>query len=105
LKLYRQTLRARGYRIVDVPELRTRHLTESASGLRDLVYCNVLPGLNRGRPSVHYLPTGVAALDAAAHEAYRQAGVNPVRIGRTAYLASAMMDLGAGLRCFCGAMP
>ena len=105
LRLYRQTLRARGYRIVDVPELRTRHLTESASGLQDLVYCNVLPGSNRGRPALHYLPTGVSVLDAAALHAYKAAGIRPVRIARTAYLASAMMERAAGLRCFCGAMP
>ena len=65
----------------------------------------MLPGLHRGRPAVHYLPWGVRALDAEAERAIRAAGVRPVRMARTAYLATAMMERAAGLRCFCGAMP
>jgi hypothetical protein len=105
LRVYRDTLTARGYRVVAVPELRTRHFVEGVSGVQDFVYCNVLPGLNRHRPSVHYLPTGVAALDLAARRAYESAGVRPVRITRTPYLAAAMIERAAGLRCFCGSMP
>jgi hypothetical protein len=48
LRSYRDALTQRGYRIVGVPELRTRELNENASGLPEIVYCNVLPGLNRG---------------------------------------------------------
>jgi hypothetical protein len=105
LQAYRETLTARGYRIVAVPDLRSRHLAENASGLRDFVFCNVLPGLNQHRPSVHYLPTGVDALDAAARRAYEEAGVQPVAIGGPSRLAAATIERAAGLRCFCGAMP
>jgi len=72
---------------------------------QDFVYCNVLPGLNRGRESVHYTPWGVPRLDAAAERAFRSAGVRPVRVTRSGYLATAMMDQSAGLRCFCGTFP
>jgi hypothetical protein len=65
----------------------------------------VLSGLNRGRPAVHYLPWGIAALDAEAERGLRAAGVRPVPLARTAHLAAAMMSRAAGLRCFCGAMP
>ena len=71
----------------------------------EFVYCNVLPGLTRGRPAVHYLPWGVPALDTAAVRGLRAASVQPVRVARSSYLATAMMRRAAGLRCFCGAMP
>ena len=91
-----------------MPELRLREGRNDTVGLRplDFVYCNVLPGLNRGRPSVHYLPWGIRALDVAAP---RGAFARPVsfRFASRAQpeLASAMMRRAAGLRCFCGAMP
>lgn len=107
LRDYRARLAGLGYRIVGVPELRTRPRRETVLALstRDLAGCNVLPGLNRGRPAVHYLPWGLPALDAAAGRSLRAAGVRPVRISRTAALAAAMMERAAGLRCFCGVMP
>ena len=107
LRGYRARLAGLGYRVVGVPELRTRPHRETVLALspRDLVYCNVLPGLNRGRPAVHYLPWGIPALDAEAARRLRAAGVRPVRVASTAVLATAMMDRAAGLRCFCGAMP
>jgi hypothetical protein len=107
LRDYRERLARLGYRVAGVPELRTRPRRETVLGVSslDLVYCNVLPGLNRGRPSVHYLPWGIPALDAEAERCVRAAGVRPVRVARTAYLATAMMQRAAGLRCFCGAMP
>ena len=107
LRAYRERLERRGYRVVGVPELRLREGRNDTVGLRplDFVYCNVLPGLNRGRPAVHYLPWGIGALDAAAERCFREAGVVPIRLARTPELASAMMRRAAGLRCFCGAMP
>ena len=74
-----------GYRVVRVPRLQTRETETGPGGLpgQDVVYCNVLPGLNRGRPSVHYAPLGVPRLDAAAEQAFRDAGVQPVRVSRT----------------------
>jgi hypothetical protein len=107
LREYRERLTRLGYRVVGVPELRTRSGREAVLGVTslDFVYCNVLPGLNRGRAAVHYLPWGIPALDAEAERAFRDAGCRPVRVSRTAYLAHAMMQRAAGLRCFCGAMP
>jgi hypothetical protein len=107
LREYRRRLAGLGYRVVGVPELRTRPRRERVLGVTNLdaVYCNVLPGLNRGRPAVHYLPWGIPPLDAAAERAFRAAGTRPVRVSRTPELANAMMQRAAGLRCFCGAMP
>jgi len=107
LRAYGRVLIARGYRVVRVPQLQTRGTEEGPGGLpgQDFVYCNVLPGLNRGRPAVHYVPWGIPRLDAAARQSFLDAGVHPVRISRTAYLASAMMERAAGLRCFCGTLP
>ena len=105
LGAYRDTLRRRGYRIVDMPELRTRDVHEDVTGLQSLVYCNVVPGSNRGRAAVHYLPWDIPALDEIAERGYADAGVKRVRVARTAYLATAMMERAAGLRCFCGVMP
>ncbi len=107
LRGYRERLVRRGYRVVGVPELRTREGRDPGVGLRplDLVYCNVLPGLHRGRPAVHYLPWGIPALDAAAEQCFRAAGARPVRVTGAPDLARAMMQRAAGLRCFCGTMP
>jgi len=104
---YSHSLAALGYRVTRVPQLQTRGTLEGLGGVpgQDFVYCNVLPGLNRGRESVHYTPWGVPRLDAAAERAFRSAGVRPVRVTRSGYLAAAMMDQAAGLRCFCGTFP
>jgi hypothetical protein len=106
LAAYAEALASRGYRVIRVPQLQTRGTQEGPGGLPgwDFVYCNVLPGLNRGRPAVHYTPWEIPRLDAAAARALRSARVRPVRISRTAYLASAMMERAAGLRCFCGTL-
>jgi len=103
---YRKTLEGLGYRVVGTPELRT-HWKENllACANLDFTYCNVLPGLNRGRPAVHYLPWGIRALDETAEKCFRQADVEPIPVSSTPYLANAMMGRFAGLRCFCGAMP
>jgi hypothetical protein len=54
---------------------------------------------------VHYLPWDIPVLDALAERGYAEAGVKTVRVTRTAYLATEMMERAAGLRCFCGVMP
>jgi len=104
---YRQCLAELGYRVVGVPELRTRDERDTVLTLDNVnvVYCNVLPGLNRGRPAVHYVAWGIPALDAVADRAIAAAGATPVPVARSAQLANAMMRRAAGLRCFCGAMP
>jgi hypothetical protein len=107
LAAYRQRLAEQGYRVVGVPELRTRDDRDTVLNLDNVnvVYCNVLPGLNRGRPAVHYVAWGIPALDAAAERAVATAGAVPVAVARSPQLANAMMRRAAGLRCFCGAMP
>ncbi len=103
---YRATLRQIGYRIVGVPDVRVRRANGLFGDSRlDFTYCNVLPGLNAGRPSVHYLPWGIPALDRAAEAQYRAAGVQPVRVSSDPIVADALMRLSAGLHCFCGPLP
>ena len=106
LDAYSRVLTERGYQVVRVPQPQTRGADEGPAGFpgQDFVYCNLLPGLNRGRPAIHYTPWGVARLDRAAVRAFKAAGVHPVPVGRDTYLPVAMMDRAAGLRCFCGTM-
>ena len=106
LNAYREALRDRGYTNVSVPELRTRALADDLAGLgsEDVSYCNVLTGAHRGKPAIYYVPWGVPAIDSLAERAMRSTGARPIAISRAPGLARAMMERGAGLRCFCGAM-
>lgn len=76
---YSRSLAALGYRVTRVPQLQTRGTLEGPGGVpgQDFVYCNVLPGLNRARASVHYTPWGVPRLDGAAESAFRSAACVP----------------------------
>jgi hypothetical protein len=102
LLAYAATLERLGYRVFGVPDLRIDpDENVFASVNLDFGYCNVLPGLRRGRPAAHYLPWGIPALDDAAEGRFRAAGVEPVRVGTPA-VANALMQLQGGLHCFCG---
>ncbi len=97
------TLRGLGYRVVGIPDLALRPRANAFGALNlDFGYCNVLPGLNRGRPAVHYLPWGIRALDQRAEACFRAAGVAPVRVSDDPALANTLTQMAAGLRCFCG---
>jgi hypothetical protein len=99
---YARTLERLGYRVVGMPDLRIDPAQNVfASTNLDFSYCNVLPGLRRGRASVCYLPSGVPALDHAAEARFRSAGVRGVRIATPA-VADALMRLQGALHCFSG---
>lgn len=101
---YAATLEKLGYRVVGMPDLRIDPAENVfASTNLDFGYCNVLPGLRRGRPAVYYLPWGIPALDRAAAARFRAAGVEGVRIGTPA-AANALMRLQGALHCFCGTL-
>ena len=103
LAQYRETLRELGYRVVGMPDLRLLGKEGAFGGTRlDLGYCNVLPGLRRGRPSVYYLPWGIRALDRAAETRLRRAGVDPVPVSTDPVVADSLMRFSAGLHCLCG---
>ncbi len=103
LRGYGATLERHGYRVVGVPDLRVEPKDQVLGGVNlDFSYCNVLPGLSRGRPAVYYLPWGIGGLDRAAEAALRAAGVAPVRASANPRIANGLMELSAGLRCFCG---
>ncbi len=100
---YAETLEGLGYEVVGLPDLRMEMSEKLFSTVNlDFGYCNVLPGLNRGRPAVHFLPFGLTELDRTAVERYRKAGVVPVRASRNPRVANTLMSLRGGLRCFCG---
>jgi hypothetical protein len=99
---YAATLESVGYRVFGLPSVSIDPMENVFASINlDFGYCNVLPGLHRGTPAVHYLPWGIRALDAAAAARMRSAGVKPVRISRAA-IANALMRLQGGLHCFCG---
>ena len=106
LDRYRTTLERLGYRVVGMPDLRVRREKSVFGETRlDFTYCNVLPGLNAKRASVHYLPWGIPELDRAAEARLRAAGVRPVAVSTDPTAAHALMRFSAGLQCFCGLLP
>jgi len=85
-----------------MPDLRVSRLEAVFTTANlDFSYCNVLPGLHRGRPAVHYLPWGIRALDATADERLGAAGVTPVRVRARGDLANELVKLCGGLHCLC----
>ena len=97
------SLEALGYEVWGLPDLRLDP-RENVFGRVNLnfAFCNVLPGLNRGRPAVHYLPWGIRGLDDAAHARLASAGVQPIRVSESGALANALMLGWGGLHCVCG---
>jgi len=100
---YAAILEELGYEVVGMPDLRVSP-RDNVFGLENLhfSYCNVLPALHRGRPAVHYLPWGIAALDRDARRQLEAAGVVPIPITRRALLANRLMMFSGGLHCVCG---
>lgn len=101
---YAATLADNGYQVIGVPDLRIDPRMDVYRRVNlDFGYCNVLPGLRRGRPSVHHFISGVRALDADAGRRMHDAGVDAVPVS-TADVASALMLLQGGLHCCCGSL-
>ena len=101
---YAETLASAGYRVVGVPDLRFDPKMDVFRRVNfDFGYCNVLTGLNGGRPAVYHFVSGVRRLDQDAASRMRLAGVVPVAVS-TAEVSSALMLLHGGLHCCCSAM-
>ena len=101
---YADTLSAAGYRAIGVPDLRVDPRMNVFGRVNlDFGYCNVLPGLWRGRPAVHHFVSGVRRLDADAARCMRLAGIEPVAVS-TPDTASALRLLQGALHCCCGSM-
>lgn len=102
---YAATLEELGYTVTGMPDLRMARSGDIFNRRNmDFGYCNVLPGLHRGRPAVLYLALGLRELDCAAVQCLRAAGVKPVRVSRSPFVANRLMTLRGGLRCFCGSV-
>lgn len=100
---YCATLEELGYAVEGVPDLRIDPKENLFATVNlDFGYCNVLPGIWRGRPAVYYLPWGLGDLDRLAEERFRAVGAHPVRLASTGDVASSLMQLLGGLHCFCG---
>jgi hypothetical protein len=101
---YAATLATLGYRIIGMPDLRVEPTMDVFRRVNlDFGYCNVLPGLRRGQPSVHYFRWGIPALDREAAGRLRAAGLAPVPVS-TADVSAAIMLLQGGLHCCCGSI-
>jgi hypothetical protein len=101
---YATALERAGYRVVGMPDLRIDPAENVFAGVNlDFGYCNVLPGLHRGRPAVHHMAWGIAALDEDAAAQLARAGLAPVRVATPA-VANGLMRLHGGLRCACGSL-
>jgi hypothetical protein len=101
---YAADLASHGYGVVGVPDLRVDPKMDVFRRVNlDFGFCNVLPGLHRGRPGVYHFVSGVRALDADAARRMRLAGVHPVPVS-SAEVASALMQLQGGLHCCCGSL-
>jgi hypothetical protein len=101
---YAADLAAHGYRVVGVPDLRIDPRMDVFRRVNlDFGFCNVLPGLHRGRPGVYHFVSGVRALDADAARRMRLAGVQPVPVS-SAEVSSVLMQLQGGLHCCCGSL-
>jgi hypothetical protein len=102
LLAYSAVLEKCGYRVVGVPDLRINPEENLFRQVNlDFSYCNVLPGLRRGRPTVHYLPSGIRRLDEEAARKMRQTGADTVPVS-SPRIANLLMSLSGGLHCFCG---
>ncbi|MCB0328960.1 MAG: hypothetical protein KDD70_04835 [Bdellovibrionales bacterium] len=102
LQEYRELLQSLEYEVVEVPDLRmdpSRNLFSTRN--LDLNYCNILPGLVKGVPSIVYLPYGLPVIDQLASSAYRKAGCHPVPLSQFGRLANLLMLFRGGLRCSC----
>jgi len=101
---YAADLAAHGYGVVGVPDLRVDPRMNVFGRVNlDFGFCNVLPGLHRGRPGVYHFVSGVRALDADAARRLRLAGVRPVPVA-SAEVAAALMQLQGALHCCCGSL-
>jgi hypothetical protein len=101
---YASDLAGHGYTVMGVPDLRIDPKMDVFRRVNlDFGFCNVLPGLHRGRPAVYHFISGVRVLDADARQRMRLARVEPVAVS-TADVASALMQLQGGLHCCCGSL-
>jgi hypothetical protein len=101
---YAADLAAHGYSVVGVPDLRIDPRMNVYGRVNlDFGFCNVLPGLHRGRPGVYHFVSGVRTLDADAGRRLRLAGVRPVPVAN-AEVASVLMQLQGALHCCCGSL-
>ena len=101
---YAAELAAHGYSVVGVPDLSIDPRMDVFRRVNlNFGFCNVLPGLHRGRPAVYHFVSGVRALDTDAARRMRLAGVRPVAVA-TAEVASALMQLQGALHCCCGSL-
>jgi hypothetical protein len=106
LEGYSRTLRAAGYDLVGVPDIRLApEFNYLARVNMSFNYCNVLPAAKRsGRPAIYLFHYGIPTLDKAVDSVYRSCGLKPVPIGVDVTSAHELLLLGGGLHCLCSKM-
>ena len=106
LEGYAKTLKAAGYNLVGIPDIRLApELNYLGRVNMSFNYCNVLPFANAtGRPVVYLFHYGIPTLDKAVDSVYRSCGLKPVPIGVDMTSAHELLLLGGGLHCLCSKM-
>jgi len=106
LEAYSKTLKAAGYALVGVPDIRLApKLNYLARVNMSFNYCNVLPvASHSGRPAVYLFHYGIPALDNAADKVFRSRGLKPIPIGADLSTAHELLLLRGGLHCLCAKM-
>lgn len=103
LDLYRAALVERGYRVIEMPDLRISPSDNLFSTRNlDFTYCNILCGLKDKSPTIFYLPYKLNALDKLAEQAFLSTGSKVQKVSKTSRLANLLMLFRGGLRCACG---
>jgi hypothetical protein len=106
LEGYAKTLKAAGYALIGVPDIRLApELNYLARVNMSFNYCNVLPaGHHSGRPVVYLFHYGIPTLDKAADKVYRSCGLKPLPISSDVTTAHELLMLRGGLHCLCAKM-
>lgn len=106
LEAYAKTLKAAGYALVGIPDIRLApELNYLARINMSFNYCNVLPvASHSARPVVYLFHYGIHALDKAVDKVYRSCGLRPIAISGDVTTAHELLLLRGGLHCLCAKM-
>ena len=100
-----ELLETLGYDVVGLPDLRVDlHHNVFATTNLNFGYCNVLPALDGGRPTVFHLPWGIDPIDRTALVRIAELGVRVVAVADDPRVAGALMQMWGGLHCFSGSL-
>lgn len=101
LNLYHRQLRAEGYRIVRLPDLRLcSDFNYLARKNLFFGYCNAFVFRDQSRPTAALFPLGLPSLEEEVERRYSELGVSVAWVGDP-ILGEEMASMRGGLHCFC----